>query len=252
MVYAVDKTGIVSLAFGGEAQVAQSVISPGLAYWYDPNTINYTLNDAMAVSLLEQAGYSNSSGSWTGPGGTLTFDLLIPNQSPWIDMSTVISQNLAQIGIAIHVTQVDPTTDDNLVLGTHDYQMTLNAWRLYFDPMLFLEPSFHSTESGPNGLDFSVFKNSTVDNLITGALNQSSITSEQPLVRSNTVRRVPTSTRELIWLMVRTSGQSKALRAGPQFPDTASGIILPSSDSLLPLNKRQEFPSLFFSGAGMS
>jgi len=182
MAYAIDKTGIVSLAFGGEAQVAQSVISPALSYWYNPNTVNYTLNDVKAENLLKEAGFSNTTGSWVGPNGTLTFTLLIPNQSPWIDMSTVISQNLAQIGIAIHVTQVDPTTDDNIVLGTHDYQMTLNSWRLYFDPMLFLEPSFHSTESGPNGLDFSVFKNSTVDNLIASALNQSTLTGEQPFV----------------------------------------------------------------------
>ncbi len=230
MAYTVDKTGIVSLAFGGEAQVAQSVISPGLAYWYDSNTINYTLNDAMAVSLLEQAGYSNSSGSWTGPGGTLTFDLLIPNQSPWIDMSTVISQNLAQIGIAIHVTQVDPTTDDNLVLGTHDYQMTLNAWRLYFDPMLFLEPSFHSTESGPNGLDFSVFKNSTVDNLITGALNQSSITTEQPLVDqiqydvSQQVPWINLAYGQDIWSVQGFTGWSPVPRYGLWYYPTFLGL----------------------------
>jgi len=96
--------------------------------------------------------------------------------------STIIQQDLAQIGIPVNVQSVDPSTWESTVIGTHNYQMTLGAWRLYFDPMLFIEPSFDSNESGPNGLDFSVFKNATVDSLIERALQSSSLQLERSYV----------------------------------------------------------------------
>ena len=200
--YAVNKSSIVSLAFDGQADVANSVLSPALTYFYNGNVNNYTTNTAMAENLLKEAGYSNSSGQWKSANGTaLSFTLLIINQSPWVEMATIIQQDLASIGIPasnVVISQVDPTTQENDVIGTHNYQMTLDAWRLYFDPMLFLEPSFHSTEDGPNGLDFSVFQNSSVDTLITSALNASSLAQQKPIInqiQSEVVQQVP-------WIML--------------------------------------------------
>jgi len=169
--YAINKTQILQLAFLSQGSVANSVISPSLSYWYNPNVENYSYNPNQAVNLLQQAGFYKSSGKWiNSQGQQLTFNLLIPNQAPWIEIATIIQQDLAQIGIPVNVQSVDPSTWESTVIGTHNYQMTLGAWRLYFDPMLFIEPSFDSNESGPNGLDFSVFKNATVDSLIERAL----------------------------------------------------------------------------------
>jgi peptide/nickel transport system substrate-binding protein len=184
--YAVNKSAVVSLAFDSQADVANSVLSPALSYFYNPGVNNYTSNNAMAENLLTQAGYSNSSGVWKSSNGTdLSFTLLIINQAPWVEMAQIIQQDLGAIGIPaanVVISQVDPSTQESDVISTHNYQMTLDAWRLYFDPMLFIEPSFHSTEDGPNGLDFSVFQNSTVDSLIVSALNQSSLANEKPII----------------------------------------------------------------------
>jgi len=227
MAYAVNKSAIVELAFDGQGYPANSVISPALAYWYNPGVVNYTYNPAKAVSLLEQAGYSNSTGTWQNSSGDkLTFTLLIANIAPYVEMASVIQQELAKIGVTINVEPVDPTTQNNDVIGTHDYQMTLDAWRLYFDPMLFLEPSFHSTESGPNGLDFSVFKNATVDSLILQAENQSSLTAEKPLVDqiqydvSQQVPWIMLSYGQDIWAVQGFSGVSPVPRYGLWYYDT--------------------------------
>ncbi|WP_338598433.1 ABC transporter substrate-binding protein [Sulfolobus tengchongensis] len=178
--YAINKTAILELAFLGQGYIANSVISPSLSYWYNPNVINYTYDPSLAVQLLKEAGFSNSTGKWVDTQGQqLTFTLLIPNQAPWIEMATIIKQELGQIGIPVNVESVDPTTWENTVIGTHNYQMTLGSWRLYFDPMLFLEPSFDSNETGPNGLNFAVFKNSTVDNLILKAIYSPSLSIEK-------------------------------------------------------------------------
>jgi ABC-type dipeptide transport system, periplasmic component len=181
--YAINKTAILDLAFLKQGSVANSVISPALSYWYDPQVKNYTYNPSLAVQLLKEAGFSNSSGQWVNSQGQqLTFTLLIPNQAPWIEIATIMQQELGQIGITVHVQAVDPTTWENIVIGTHNYQMTLGSWRLYFDPMLFLEPSFDSNESGPNGLNFAVFKNSTVDSLIQSAIYSPSLGTEKGYV----------------------------------------------------------------------
>ncbi|AWR99861.1 ABC transporter substrate-binding protein [Metallosphaera hakonensis] len=185
MAYAVNKTAILDLAFLGQGSVANSVISPSLSYWYYPGVPNYTYSPAKAVQLLEEAGFSNSSGKWVNSQGqVLTFNLLIPNQAPWIEMATIIQQELGQIGITVNVQSVDPTTWENIVIGTHDYQMSLGSWRLYFDPMLFLEPSFDSNESGPNGLNFAVFHNSTVDSMILDVIYSPSLSTERTYVNT--------------------------------------------------------------------
>lgn len=174
--YAINKTAILDLAFLGQGSVANSVISPALSYWYNPNVLNYTYNPSLAMQLLKQAGFVYSNGHWfNATGQELSFTLLIPNEAPWTEMATIIQQELAQIGIVVNIESVDPSTWESIVIGTHNYQMTLSAWRLYFDPMLFLEPSFYSNESGPNGLNFAVFKNSTIDSLILKAMNSSTL-----------------------------------------------------------------------------
>ncbi len=183
MAYAIDKSGIVNLAFGGQAIAASSILAPALSYWYDTSVQNQSLDDAMAENMLTAAGYSNSTGQWVnGTGTPLTFSLLVLNSAPWLDMATVIVQNLAQIGLAVHETLVDQTTGFSDILN-HNYQMSMLSWRQYFDPMLFLEPSFHSTNAGLGGNNFAVFKNATVDAAITGALNQSTIQAELPYVQ---------------------------------------------------------------------
>jgi peptide/nickel transport system substrate-binding protein len=229
--YAVNSSSIVSLAFDGQANSANSVLSPALSYYYNPGVVNYTLNDAKAEALLQQAGYSNTSGTWkNSTGGALSFNLLIPNQAPWIEMSTLISSDLSSIGVTANVQQVDPTTQENDVIGTHDYQMTLDAWRLYFDPMLFIEPSFHSTEAGPNGLDFSEFSNSTVDSLITSAINASSLSAQKPLVNeiqydvSQQVPWIMLAYGQDIWSVQGFTGWSAVPRYGLWYYTTFLGL----------------------------
>jgi peptide/nickel transport system substrate-binding protein len=235
MAYAVNKSNIVNLAFNGQAGNGASVLTPALSYYYDSNVINYSQNDAQAESLLTAAGYSNSSGTWkNSTGSALTFTLLITNQAPWVEMATLIQQDLQKIGITIQVSQVDPTTQENDVIGTHNYQMTLDAWRLYFDPMLFLEPSFHSTEAGPNGLDFSEFSNSTVDGLITTAINSSSLAAQKPLVNqiqydvSQQVPWIMLAYGQDIWSVQGFTGWNAVPRYGLWYYNTFLGLT-PSS-----------------------
>jgi peptide/nickel transport system substrate-binding protein len=178
--YAINKTQILQLAFLDQGSVANSVISPSLQYWYNPDVMNYSYNTSEAIKLLEEAGFHLEKGVWVNSQGQqLSFTLLIPNEAPWIEIATIIKQQLSQIGIIVNIQSVDPTTWESIVIGTHNYQMTLGAWRLYFDPMLFLEPSFDSNESGPNGLDFSMFNNATVNLLIQKALQSSSLSIER-------------------------------------------------------------------------
>ncbi|MEM0272768.1 MAG: ABC transporter substrate-binding protein [Thermoprotei archaeon] len=236
--YAVNKSAIVQLAFNGQGIPANSVISPALSYWYNPHVLNYTYDPAKAVSLLEQAGYSNSTGTWQSSNGNkLAFTLLIANIAPYVEMASVIQQELAKIGITVNVEPVDPTTQENYVIGTHDYQMTLDAWRLYFDPMLFLEPSFYSAESGPNGLDFSVFKNSTVDSLILQAENQSTLITEKQLVdqiQYDVAQQVPwimLAYGQDIWAVQGFSGVSPVPRYGLWYYNTFLSLAPTSTQS---------------------
>lgn len=183
MAYAIDKAQVLSLAFQGQGYVADSILSPALAYWYNPNVTKYDHDLAKAAQELREAGFSNSTGKWLdAKGRSLDFTLLIINQSPWVDMATVIQQNLAKLGISVNVVALDQTSYFAKVITSHDYQMTVLSWRLYFDPLLFLEPSFHSSHTGPNDLNFGLFVNSTVDALISAALNSSSLEQERGYV----------------------------------------------------------------------
>jgi peptide/nickel transport system substrate-binding protein len=181
--YAVDKAQIISLAFNGQGYVADSILTPALAYWYNGAVPKYGHNLTKAVEELRAAGFSNATGRWVDARGrALEFELLIINQSPWVEMANVIQQNLAQIGIKVNIVAIDQTSYFARVIGTHDYQMTVLSWRQYFDPLLFLEPSFHSRNAGPNGLNFGVYLNPQADELLDRAGNATSLAEERTYV----------------------------------------------------------------------
>jgi peptide/nickel transport system substrate-binding protein len=221
MAYAIDQSSVISLSFAGQGYKASSVISPALAFWYNPRVANYTFNAKAAVAALRAGGFSNSTGTWMdSKGRVLTFTLTIANEAPYVEWAAVIDQNLASIGITVNIQAVDPSTQTNEVLLQHTYQMSMDAWRLYFDPLLFLQPSFASVNAVPNGIDFSLFKNATVDNLINEAGNQTTLAAEKPFIlqiQTDVAQQVPwimESYGQDIWTVQGFSGWQPVPRYG--------------------------------------
>jgi peptide/nickel transport system substrate-binding protein len=221
--YAINHQDIIGLAFSGQGNPAGSALSPALSYWYNGNVNNYTENLNTSVADLRAAGFTNSSdsGPWKdAQGRSLAINLYIANVAPYVQWANVIEQDLAHIGITVTIQAVDSTTWTNTALLQHNYQMTEGAWRLYFDPMLFLEPSFHSIHAVPNDIDFSLFSNSTVDSLITQAENQTTLGSEKVLVnqiQTDVAQQVPwvmESYGQDIWALQGFSGVHAIPRYG--------------------------------------
>ena len=89
--YAVDKQGIIDLAFDGYGSPIGSSMYPAFGKYFDDSLTNYYTKDVeKAKSLLAEAGY---------PDG---FDMTITvpsNYKPHMDTAEVLVQQLAQIGV---------------------------------------------------------------------------------------------------------------------------------------------------------
>lgn len=115
--YAVDKQGIIDMAFDGYGFPIGSNCFPAFTKYFDDSlTDYYTVDTAKAKELLAEAGY---------PDG---FDMTITvpsNYQPHVDTAEVIAEQLKEIGINATLDKVEWSTWLDDTYGNRNFQSTV-------------------------------------------------------------------------------------------------------------------------------
>lgn len=156
--YAVDKQGIIDIAFAGYGHPLGSSMYPAFGKYFDDALTNYyTPNVEKAKALLAEAGY---------PDG-FSMTITVPsNYSPHIDTAQVIVEQLRQIGVTAEIQLVEWGTWLSDVYAGRNYQSTVvgvDASNMTAQAML---ARFASTASN----NFTNYNNAEYDALFAQAL----------------------------------------------------------------------------------
>ncbi len=115
--YAVDKQGIIDLAFDGYGSPIGSSMYPAFGKYFDESLTNYYTKDVeKAKSLLADAGYPN--------GFEMT--ITVPsNYQPHIDTAQVLAEQLKEIGVTAKIELVEWGTWVSDVYAGRQFQSTV-------------------------------------------------------------------------------------------------------------------------------
>lgn len=126
--YAIDYDGLVKYILLGAAQKIQTVIPKGI-FGYNP-ALPYHRDLERAKHLLKDAGSIDG----------FELELACVDSSPWIDMSTKVKNDLAEIGIRVKLTPM-PAPQLVEAMFSHKIQSFLWSWEIdYADPDASIKP----------------------------------------------------------------------------------------------------------------
>jgi peptide/nickel transport system substrate-binding protein len=166
LAYAIDREAIVDYLRRGLASPATGMLSP-LSWAAAPNLPSYAHDPAKAKQLLDEAGYPDPDGD--GPGVRMTLSLKASNSEFNRLQSSVIQQNLADVGIGLDVRSYEFATlyADVLAGNFQLYALQWTAGALA-DPDI-LRRVFHSKQVPPTGFNRGRYSNPQVDALLDAA-----------------------------------------------------------------------------------
>jgi len=145
--HCIDKDYIVSQLLQGYGTKGDSIVPPGLAYWYNDSLPQYPYNLTLAEQLLDEAHYSDvNSDGWRedykgrvmdGPNNDGQIDILTPpcyDYPPWYEAGKIIASAMKQVGIKAETvpTNFGEIVDDVFVNRT--FEMYVLGWILSMEP----------------------------------------------------------------------------------------------------------------------
>lgn len=170
--YAIDRDAIITYLRRGLARPASGLL-PEQAWAFEPKLHHFTHDPAMAKRLLDEAGYTDPDGD--GPQPRLRISLKISTNEETRLQSTVIQENLRQVGIDLDLRSYEFATFYADVLKGN-FQMFSLIWTggSLVDPDI-LRRVFHSDQAPPQGFNRGHYRNAEVDRLLdraTQSLNE--------------------------------------------------------------------------------
>jgi peptide/nickel transport system substrate-binding protein len=161
--YAIDRDAIIRYLRRGLARPAVGLV-PDQAWSFEPDVRTFTFDPALATRLLDEAGYPDPDGE--GPLPRLKLSLKISTNEETRLQSTVIQQNLRQIGIELDLRSYEFATFYADVLKGH-FQMFSLIWTggSLIDPDI-LRRVYHSDQVPPAGFNRGYYSNPEVDRAI--------------------------------------------------------------------------------------
>ena len=128
---AVDRDSIARSTLQGLATPLYGLVSPANRIWANPDLPKIAYDLVQAASLLEQAGFTKR-GTVAAPelvdahGNRVEFSLLVPAESePRKLMAAVIQEDLARLGIKLHVVPIEFAAITNAWTRSYEYDAIL-------------------------------------------------------------------------------------------------------------------------------
>ena len=121
---AIDRDGIVRLVYSGRATSLWGHVTPGNKLWGDAQLPHPAKSSERARALLKSAGFSwKDDGSLADPRGSLVeFSILTSSSNAQrTKMATIIQDDLAKLGMKVHVVSLEFGAVVSRLMKTHDY-----------------------------------------------------------------------------------------------------------------------------------
>jgi len=122
---AVDRDGIIRLVYSGRATPLWGHVTPGNKLWGDTQLPHPAKSLERARALLKSAGFSwKADGSLADSRGSpVEFSILTSSSNAQrTKMATMIQDDLAQLGMKVHVVALEFGAVVNRLMKTHDYE----------------------------------------------------------------------------------------------------------------------------------
>jgi peptide/nickel transport system substrate-binding protein len=171
-----NKPVIAQKAEDGYVQPASQsgLLLPGLKSWLDPSLAaggQIPYQPSQAATLFGRAGYHETGGKLTGPGGQVKMTLITPSGfTDWLQAAQVIQQQLGSLGIAVSI-QTPQYAAYNSDLQTGQFDGAIGAFGGTGSPYLDLSSLLSSSLTAPLGKaapsNFERYKSPAADKLLT-------------------------------------------------------------------------------------
>lgn len=132
--HAIDKPQIVNVAYLGYAEPASVIIPTSMGDWHNSNVQDIPFDPDEGNRILEEAGYQDTDGDGIredADGNPLEFRLYGTDTATAVRILEIISDGLAQIGIAAPPTPMD---EDSLIGLYPDFDFDMIYWGWGLDP----------------------------------------------------------------------------------------------------------------------
>lgn len=164
--YAINKQELVDGVLLGLGQPANGPYKPGS--WPNNAKIKpYPYDPLKAKTLLDEAGWSDhdNDGIRDKDGVPLAFTI-ITNQGndQRIKSGEIIQRRFQEIGVDAKLRVIEWASLLKEFINPGNFDVTIMAWTVPIDPDAY--NVWHSSKTGPNGLNFIGFKNDRVDELL--------------------------------------------------------------------------------------
>ena len=165
--YAINREQIVNDVFAGNASTIDDPIGD--------TEISTPYSKETAIDKLKKAGWKqNSEGTFmksiAGKNTPLSFTLSVPNIEDVLNVSQIITNNLADIGVAVSVVSYEEAELTNEVIRSRDFDALLFGYVLEKPSDTFA--FWHSSQKNDPGLNISVYSNAKVDAALSNVRNQ--------------------------------------------------------------------------------
>lgn len=165
--YAVDKDLIIETVYGGGAEALPGPLSPHNNF-VNKSLSPYPYDPDMALSLLSEAGWTDSDGDGVLDQGGTPLSFTLDTLEEWRPLAEAVAGLLSEVGIDASVRFWDAAViKEQLLAG--ERLAYLDDWGdSAFDPVGHFEAKWHSFQEGtPYGRgNFSGYANARVDELI--------------------------------------------------------------------------------------
>jgi len=165
--YAINQDEIVKVVLLGLGVPSTGPYKPG-AWYYNPDVKRYGYAPRRALSLLREAGWSDSDGDGIldkdGTPFEFTISLNWGNESR-LKAAEIIQWRLSQVGIKVKLRVMEWASFINEYIDKKRFEAVILGWTTGIDPDQY--DIWHSSKTRPKELNFISYRNAEVDDLLT-------------------------------------------------------------------------------------
>ena len=163
---AIDIEPIIKYVLYGEGERVTGPY-PKITEWYDNNIKPLPYDPNEALKILNAYGWKKNADGWLEKEGKLFEFNLITNSGNPIrkNILTIVQESWRKIGVKCNTQLFEWAVFLKDFVNTLKYDALVLGWSMGADPDLY--QIWHSSQAGPNQLNFVGYKNFEVDRLIT-------------------------------------------------------------------------------------
>lgn len=162
---AIDVEQIIRYVLYGEGERVSGPYAK-VTDWYDPSVAEVPYDPAGALKLLEEEGWrKNAEGFLEKDGKVFEFNLITNSGNPIRkNILTIVQNSWSKLGIKCNTRMFEWAVFLKDFVNTLKFDAVVLGWSMGFDPDLY--QIWHSSQAGPNQLNFVGYDNPEADRLI--------------------------------------------------------------------------------------